>query len=212
MDAASPATLKAKLSKPRLLPADQRAMQGVWLLIAALGIFFFSSILLYVVYIALRIEDAAGEPAKALFLPRSFVPSTLLLIGVSGFLELAYRSAKRERESLVKSSMVLACFFGLLFMAVQSEGMYRLVSEMSTVTAARKNAYAFTFVLALLHALHVVAGIVGLVLSTMQSIRNKYDHERNFGLRFCAIYWHFLDIVWVLLLASFIIAAQFLRS
>ncbi|MBU6174001.1 MAG: cytochrome c oxidase subunit 3 [Planctomycetes bacterium] len=37
-------------------------------------------------------------------------------------------------------------------------------------------------------------------------------HERNFGLRFCAIYWHFLDIVWVLLLASFIIAAQFLRS
>jgi heme/copper-type cytochrome/quinol oxidase subunit 3 len=34
----------------------------------------------------------------------------------------------------------------------------------------------------------------------------RSDHERNIGLKVCTLYWHFLDVVWVLLLASFWIA------
>jgi cytochrome c oxidase subunit 3 len=187
-------------------------LQGVWLLIAALGVFFFSSIILYVVYIAMRMGPTAGEVTSALRLPRSFIWSTLFLVGVSGALEVALRAARRDRTDRVKYSLVFASFFAILFMLVQIEGMYVLVRSAAEMGTARKTAYAFTFTLALLHALHVIAGIVGLLVTVFNACRDKYDHERNIGLRFCAIYWHFLDIVWVLLLVAFVIAAGLLKA
>ena len=35
----------------------------------------------------------------------------------------------------------------------------------------------------------------------------KYDHERHFPIRFSALYWHFLDVVWVVMLGCFALAA-----
>lgn len=195
-----------------VLPADQRGLQGVWLLIAALGVFFFSSIILYVVYIAMRMDPISNDVTNALRLPRSFIWSTLFLVGVSGALEIALRAARRDRVDRVKYAAVFAGFFAILFMLVQIEGMYVLIHSASEMGTARKTAYAFTFVLALLHALHVIAGIVGLLTTIFNACRDKYDHERSFGLKFCAIYWHFLDIVWVVMLISFVVAALLLKS
>ena len=206
------ATVDSAKKRSALIPADQRSLQGVWLLISALGVFFFSSIILYVVYIAMRMGPAAGEVASALRLPRSFIWSTVFLVGVSGALEVALRAARRDRTDRVKYSVVFASFFAILFMLVQIEGMYVLVRSAAEMGTARKTAYAFTFTLALLHALHVIAGIVGLLGTVFNACRDKYDHERNVGLRFCAIYWHFLDIVWVLLLVAFVIAAGLLKA
>ncbi|XZE44971.1 cytochrome c oxidase subunit 3 [Pirellulaceae bacterium SH467] len=199
-----------------MLPADKRAMQGVWLLLLALGVFFFSSILLYVIYVALRVEPASGESTIALKLPMSFIPSSIFLIGVSGFLELAYRAARRDQEGMVKSSVILALFCGMLFMLLQSEGMYSLIQLSEKVSVAvsdnaRRGAYTFTFVLVLLHALHVLFGILGLVRTAFAACRDKYDHERTLGLKFCALYWHFLDLVWIVLLIAFAVAASYLN-
>ncbi|XZE34556.1 cytochrome c oxidase subunit 3 [Pirellulaceae bacterium SH501] len=205
------------LNSRSMLPADKRAMQGIWLLLLALGVFFFSSILLYVIYVALRVEPAPGETKIALRLPMSFIPSSVFLIGVSGFLELAYRAARRDKEGLVKSSVILALFCGMLFMLLQSEGMYSLIllsEKVSTEVSdnARRGAYTFTFVLVLLHALHVLFGILGLVRTAFSACRDRYDHERTLGLKFCALYWHFLDLVWVILLIAFAIAASYLNK
>ena len=52
---------------------------------------------------------------------------------------------------------------------------------------------------------------MGLVSTLFNAYRYKYDHERHFGLRFCTLYWHFLDIVWVLLLASFFISGALIN-
>jgi cytochrome c oxidase subunit III len=139
-------------------------------------------------------------------LPKSFLPSTILLVGVSGALEWALRAAKRDRSNDVKIASVVALVLGMLFMVVQSEGMYRLVSAALEAQSSRNTLYALTFVLAVLHALHVVGGIIAMVSTTFNAYRDRYDHERQFGLRFCTLYWHFLDIVWVLLMACFVIA------
>lgn len=101
---------------------------------------------------------------------------------------------------------------GLLFMGVQSEGMYRLLTAVWEAKASRHSAYALTLVLAFLHALHVVGGIVGLCIVAVQASRERYDHERFFGLRFCALYWHFLDIVWLVLMACFIITGMIVNG
>jgi cytochrome c oxidase subunit 3 len=114
------------------LPVDARAMQGVWLLIGSLGVFFFASILLYVVYIAMRLqsERAITQP---LILPWSFIPSTLLLIGVSVCLEWGLRAARRDRNVQVKRLVVAACVMGIGFLFIQSDGMNRLLIGLSLI-------------------------------------------------------------------------------
>jgi len=60
--------------------------------------------------------------------------------------------------------------------------------------------------------LHVVGGVFGLVQVVFQARRDKYDHERCFGLQFCTLYWHFLDLVWVFLIASFLITGYLVNK
>lgn len=198
--------------KVQKLPQDVRAMQGVRLFLLTLGIFFFSSILLFILYVALRISPEAGLRAQPFYLPRSFFPSTLLLIGVSGALEWALRAARRDRSNDVRIASIAALVMGILFMLVQSEGMVILVVAASKVTSSRNSVYALTFVLAFVHAMHVVGGIIGLVATVCNANSDKYDHERHFGLRFCTLYWHFLDVVWVLLMACFVIAGMLVNT
>ena len=92
-------------SRRQDLPVDARAMQGVWLLIGSLGVFFFASILLYVVYIAMRLQSERAITQR-LILPWSFLPSTLLLIGVSVCLEWGLRAARRDRHVQVRRLVV----------------------------------------------------------------------------------------------------------
>lgn len=183
-------------SKPQLLPVEARAVQGIWLFLASLGIFFVASILLYVVYVYLRVsgDNAFTQP---LTLPWSFLPSTILLVGVSLCLELAYRGARRDQHRLVKNYVLAALAMGIGFMAIQSDGMKRLIDGMAAASSRSESAYGYTFILVFLHAAHVIGGMVGLWVTARNALRNRYDHERSVGLRFCTLYWHFLDVVWL---------------
>jgi len=198
-------------SKPQLLPVEARTVQGIWLFLASLGIFFFASILLYVVYVYLRVS---GDNAftQRLTLPWSFLPSTILLVGVSLCLELAYRGAKRDQLRLVKLYVMAALAMGIGFMAIQSDGMKRLIDGMAAASSRSESAYGYTFILVFLHAAHVIGGMVGLWVTARNALRNSYDHERSVGLRFCTLYWHFLDAVWFILIASFWIALWLVNS
>jgi cytochrome c oxidase subunit 3 len=58
-------------------------------------------------------------------------------------------------------------------------------------------------VLAVLHALHVMGGIIALALVTARAGLGRYDHERFWAIQFSAYYWHFLDLVWIVMLVAF---------
>jgi cytochrome c oxidase subunit 3 len=190
---------------------DRRAAQGAWLFLLSLAVFFLSSMILFVIYIALRLQRL-GPEVRDYALPPGFITSTLLLIGVSLSLHMALQAARRDRTDQVLRLCVVASILAMLFFAVQSHGMYLLVTESLQFTTPGLSAYGFTFVLALLHALHVAGGIVALVFVLAKAVRNRYDHERNWGLQFCAAYWHFLDGVWIVMLVGFGIAAYLIRQ
>jgi len=204
-------TPTSNASRIQALPADARASQGIWLLIGSLSVFFVSSILLYVIYIAMRV-DSDRAITQRLILPWSFIPSTILLIGVSVCLELAYRAAKRDRIARVKQMAVAACSMGIGFLFIQSDGMKRLLDGLADAPTRNESAYGYTFILVFLHAAHVIGGAIGLWWTARNALANRYDHERNIGLKVCALYWHFLDVVWVLLLLSFWVAVVLVNA
>ena len=188
-------------------------MQGMWLMVGSLAIFFFASMLLYVVYIALRI-GGQSELDEPFIVPRIFWVSTFLLLAISALLHWSIRAAARDLQVdvIIRTGAALIAAVG--FLAIQTDAMVYLVSETKSLDdqVTSTSPYPLTLILALLHALHVVAGVIGLAVVVVNTLRQKYDHENHVGIKLCALYWHFLDIVWLVMLASFYIASEIFNA
>ena len=99
----------------------------------------------------------------------------------------------------------LAATFGLgvIFVLLQTANWYGLALREVT---ARTNLYAFTFfMLTGLHAAHVVGGLIPLGVVLAKSVRGRYGSGYHPGVRYMAMYWHFLDVVWIVLFAVLVI-------
>jgi len=48
-----------------------------------------------------------------------------------------------------------------------------------------------------MHALHVLSGIVFILIVWNNGRNGHYSRERHWGVEACAIYWHYIDLVWV---------------
>lgn len=193
-----------------LLPEDRRSRQAAWLLIASLAIFFFASIILYVLYVGSRgVEE---EFKQSFYLPTSFIASTAMLVGVSVALQMAGKAAEQDRNESLIFLIIVSIALALLFFIVQTQGMVWLIQETKGPSQKRNGVYAYTVLLALVHALHVLGGFIAMIVVLVRAILNKYDHERNYGVKFCALYWHFLDVVWVVLLIGFGITSYLVNS
>lgn len=190
----------------RKLDEDRRSEQGAWLFLVSLAVFFLSCMLLYAIYVLLRIAPQAGE-VTPFYLPRSFVLTTVNLLAISILLHLSVSAAKREQQVDLARYIILATILSLVFFVLQGAGLSWMILELQKPGKALQNLYGLTFVLVIIHALHVVGGVAGLVFLLFGLRRGAYDHERYFPVRFCAMYWHFLDAVWIVMLASFALAA-----
>jgi heme/copper-type cytochrome/quinol oxidase subunit 3 len=193
------------------LSEDKRLFQGAMLLLVSLGVFFFSSLLLYAIYVMLRLAPTT-EPITPFFLPTSFILTTVVLISISVLLHLAVEAVRLEQQAEFKRYVVLSFVLALVFFATQGKGLSRMTEVMMQPSASMKSLYSFTLFLVLVHALHVVGGVAGMVFLLFGINRQAYDHERYFPVRFCAIYWHFLDVVWIVMLACFWLAAYVSRT
>lgn len=188
------------------LEEDRRSEQGAWLFLVSLTVFFLACMILYAIYVLLRIAPEAGA-IQPFFLPRSFLLTTVNLIAISVLLHLAVGAIRVERRVDFGRYIILACILALVFFATQGTGLAWMVAEMSKPGEIMQNLYGLTFFLVIVHALHVIGGVAGLVFLLFGMSRNAYDHERHFPVRFCALYWHFLDFVWIIMLLSFGLAA-----
>jgi len=95
----------------------------------------------------------------------------------------------------------------------------KALADMATSTAATHNQAGaalvtrlpqtgFVFCLILLHAMHVVGGIIAMAVVIPHAFMGRYDHEDYLGLKHAALYWHFLDAVWVVMFAVFMITGR----
>ncbi len=196
---------------PRTKTDDARRAQGAWLLLISLGIFFVSTIMLYAVYVVMRLTNGS-EPVAPFYLPLNFLLTTLILVAISICLHLSVASVKREAQPEMMRYLTATMILALLFFVVQSYGMVLIVNRFAGDGTPNRSLYGMTFVLALLHALHVVGGMIGMCIVYVRGMKGRYDHESYFAVRFNALYWHFLDVVWILMLIAFGIAAALSKS
>lgn len=205
----------------KMVPARREHYQSklVFLLfLASLGMFFIGSLITYLLIreqafspiadaVPGSILDRGPKIYRTLEIPGSFWISTIALVFVSYFLQRACWLVHRERQKEFRRLLVLAWVAAFTFTIVQGFGMSRLLQEHFSSPDGSAKIFGMSFTLALIHALHVLGGMVFLGFVISQAIRNRYDHERHFAVDNCANYWHFLDVVWVCMLAVFLIAS-----
>ncbi|MBL9121432.1 MAG: cytochrome c oxidase subunit 3 [Phycisphaerae bacterium] len=172
---------------------------GMWLLIATLAVIFASTLMAYV-FVRLSPNNIGNWPPPHMPpLPQALLLSTIFLIASSGTMHVATLAARRG-EPGVGVWMVATLCLGCAFLGVQT---YAWIDAMRDNMAFTKHLYAWTFyVLTVLHALHVIGGLLPMLVTTRNAVRGLYGPERLAGITYCGMYWHFLDAAWIVLYAT----------
>ncbi len=56
---------------------------------------------------------------------------------------------------------------------------------------------AIIFLMTGMHAIHVLSGVIFILIVWNLGRRGHFSAERHWGVEACAIYWHFVDLVWI---------------
>ncbi len=168
-------------------------MGMLWFL-ASLSMLFAASLIGYVV---VRVRQEAWPPPGMPSLPSGLWLSTLVILGSSFTIQKALDCIRHESQKGLRTFLTATCFLGGVFLLLQTMNWYGLVTAHLGITA---NLYAFTFyMLTGLHALHVVGGLLELGWVTGKAYRGCYSANYYPGVLYSAMYWHFLDGVWLIL-------------
>ncbi len=164
------------------------------LLLATLGMFFFASLLFYIV---LRWQAKNWPPPDAPSLPLALWLSTFLLIGSSMTMHYALHSARLDRRTGLRQGLLLTFLLGLAFLGCQIFAWLPLVTAH---VSAQANLFMLAFImLACLHGAHVIGGLIPLGVITAAASRGAYSAQAHLPVQHVAMYWHFLDIVWLII-------------
>jgi cytochrome c oxidase subunit 3 len=169
----------------------------MWLFLVVLGVLFVATIL---GYLAVRIDNADSfVPEGAPPPPALLLVSTAALLVSSFTMQRAVRAGRRG-DPRQGGMMVVTMVLALAFLAMQGVAWAELLRENLLIT---DNLYAWSFyVLTGLHAAHVFGGLPPMAITTWRAMNGRYGPENHRGIVYCAMYWHFLDGVWIALYAT----------
>jgi cytochrome c oxidase subunit III len=140
---------------------------------------------------------------KTVTLPKAFWVSTAVIILSSITLQMALRSFKQREMSKYRSLIGITLILGTGFLILQWIGFQNLWAQNITFKGA--GAGQFLYVIFGLHALHVIAGIITLIVMFIKAFVGKVKLYSAVPVEVMAIYWHFVDILWIYLLLFFLI-------
>lgn len=135
-----------------------------------------------------------GTPKLELLLPGL---NTLVLISSSFVIHKGDTAIKNNDVKGLRLWLGVTALMGAAFLAGQLYEYYHLEFGL------KSNLFASTFyVLTGFHGLHVCFGLLLIGVVLWRSIKaNHYSDEHHFGVEAAEIYWHFVDVVWIILFA-----------
>jgi cytochrome c oxidase subunit 3 len=187
----------------------QRGLAGVlgmWAFIAVVAMIFVSTIMGYVVVRFDQPPDREWMPEGTPPLPSALLLSTAVLLASSWTMQSAVWAARAGRQVQLRHAMGATLALASVFLAVQGMAWVELWRAHATIESGL---YAWTFyVLTGLHAVHVLGGLLPMVVTFRRSVQGRYTPDDHVGVVLCAMYWHALDVIWILLYATLWICSQ----
>jgi len=165
---------------------------GMYLFLASEAMLFGS---FFAAYFFVRvINNAATWPPTGYHRPVfAAAINTVILVTSSFTMHWATTAIKKGNRRGLQAGLVLTLLMGAAFFGGQ------IVEFARVGFAPRDNAFATTFFgLTGLHGFHVFVGLTLLLVATVRAFRGHYSAEHHHGVELSGIYWHFVDVMWIL--------------
>jgi cytochrome c oxidase subunit 3 len=164
----------------------------MWLLLASLGMLFAASL---VGFLVVRTRAEQWPPPGSPPLPAGLWISTALLLVLSLTLVFAGRGARAGRREVLDRLLAVSVLLAVAFLAAQTSNWMRMAGE--SVLPNESLLVWFFYVLTVLHAAHVLFGLVPLIVITIRARRGHYTADDHESVHLVGMYWHFLLLTWV---------------
>ncbi len=166
---------------------------------ARIGLFVFLAVVtsLFALFISaytMRMELGDWRPLPD---PSLLWLNTGLLIFSSIALQWAYIATGKGQVNTVRNALLVGGFFAFAFMLGQLLAWQQLVE--AGYYANTNPANAFFYLITGTHALHLLGGLVAWGRTTIKLLSGSEIASIRTSVELCAVYWHFLLIIWVIL-------------
>jgi cytochrome c oxidase subunit 3 len=124
--------------------------------------------------------------------------NTLLLLSSGVTVTWAHWGLKKSNRTQLILGLAMTVALGVVFLALQAYEYEHAYSEMGLTLGAGVYGATF-FMLTGFHGFHVLVGTTMLIVMLLRSIAGHFTAEHHFAFEAVSWYWHFVDVVWVLL-------------
>ena len=169
---------------------------GMWAALASIMMLFVALTSAYIFRYKWRGQDG-GTDWVALTMPRVLWLNTVVILLSSLTVDIARRAFSSGAYGRFKRYMSLSTILGGVFLVGQFIAFKSLVAQGIFM---RSNPHSsFFYLLTGLHGLHLIGGIAAMCFVTLKGIRRQFEEGRAAAVEITALYWHFMDGLWVYL-------------
>jgi cytochrome c oxidase subunit 3 len=180
-----------KHRKPRK-PSQNRYSTAIILAMISILVFFLG---LCIAFVVLKHVSVAWVPLR---IPKILLLNTAILLSSSYVLERARRQLLRSDPSRFQKLWRIATGLGVLFLLGQMIAWLQLFA--SGIYIANDQATSFFYIFTAAHAAHLLGGVAALSYVAFRNFE-KAKISRQTAVQISSMYWHFMDGLWIFLLA-----------
>jgi cytochrome c oxidase subunit 3 len=178
--------------------ASRRAsLTGLMVLLAAVVMFFAALTSAFIVRRGLSNDWVSTA------IPTMLWVNTAVLLASSAVLEMARRALKAGKRESFNRLWITGSALGVLFLAGQYAAWLQLSGQ--GIYLATNPSSSFFYVLTAAHAVHLIGGVFALLYVSIQALRLRLGPGKRTAIDVSAMYWHFLDGLWIYLLLLFLV-------
>ena len=188
---------KEDLEEELKVGRNKSAKPMLWVSMISMVMFFAGLTSAYV--ISMRRDDWVTFE-----LPDAFYISTILIILSSITITISQKLLKKDKRELSIVFLLITFLLGITFIWQQYAGFEDLRNAGLFFTGPTSTvSTSFIIGISLMHAVHVIAGIIVLLVVIYNHFKYRYKSDDLLGFELGAIFWHFVDVLWIYLFFFF---------
>ncbi len=176
---------------------------AMWAFLASDCMFFGTLISTHLIYRRVNpdiVIDGNTVPVTQIFDIHLTSASTFILLMSSLTMALTVSAMHKHNVKAARTFLLGTIVFGSLFLGAQAYEFYHFVHHATHPLTLTNSIFGSTFyVLTGTHGVHVLIGILWLISWYIFSFSPKFKEEHALDVEVTGLYWHFVDIVWILI-------------
>lgn len=133
-------------------------------------------------------------------LPDAFIISTVVIFISSITFHMAKVATKKGNRSLASIMLLSTLVLGVAFVYCQFNGFQKIIESGFFFTGSESSVTSsFVYIVTVVHLAHLFAGLIVLLVVIYNHFKQKYSPSQTLGIELGAMFWHFLDVLWIYL-------------